>query len=68
MNDNFSGIQSYSAFINGKWVLMEYEPKQEMLSIDVKEINKSDDVQDFKLNVTDGAGNVATFDGRFYRQ
>ena len=68
VNDNFSGIQSYSAFINGKWVLMEYEPKQEMLSIDVKEINKSDDVQDFKLNVTDGAGNVATFDGRFYRQ
>jgi len=47
---------------------MEYEPKQEMLTIDVKEINKSNTVQDLRLEVTDGAGNVATFEGRFYRQ
>ena len=68
VNDNFSGIDQYEAFINGNWVLMEYEPKQEMLTIDVKEINKSNEVQDFKLKVTDGVGNVATFEGRFYRQ
>lgn len=68
VNDNFSSIDQYEAFINGNWVLMEYEPKQEMLTIDVKEINKSNEVQDFKLKVTDGVGNVATFEGRFYRQ
>lgn len=68
ISDNFSGIDHFAAYVNGNWVLMEYEPKQEMLTIDVKEINKSNTVQDLRLEVTDGAGNVATFEGRFYRQ
>jgi hypothetical protein len=31
MSDNFSGIASFNAFIDGKWVLMEYEPKKKMI-------------------------------------
>ena len=26
--DNFSGIGEYFASIDGKWILMEYEPKK----------------------------------------
>lgn len=68
IKDNFSGIDHYAAYVNEKWVLMEYEPKQEMLTIDVNEIIKSDQAQLLNLKVTDGAGNVATFEGRFFRQ
>ena len=68
VTDNFSGINQYSVLVNEKWVLMEYEPKQEMLSIDVRELNKSDEVQHLELKVIDLAGNVATFDGRFFKR
>ncbi|MCC5917308.1 MAG: M23 family metallopeptidase [Cryomorphaceae bacterium] len=31
VSDDFSGIDKYRATINGKWILMEYEPKRSML-------------------------------------
>jgi murein DD-endopeptidase MepM/ murein hydrolase activator NlpD len=31
MSDNFSGIASFNAYIDGNWVLMEYEPKKKMI-------------------------------------
>ena len=30
--DDFSGIKNYNAYIDGKWVLMEYEPKSNKLT------------------------------------
>ncbi len=31
LQDDFSGIDSYKATINGRWILMEYEPKRNLL-------------------------------------
>lgn len=31
VSDNFSGIQSFDGYINGEWVLMEYDPKNRHL-------------------------------------
>lgn len=31
LSDDFSGIDSYRATINGRWILMEYEPKRNLL-------------------------------------
>ena len=31
ISDNFSGIAGFNAFIDGKWVLMDYEPKKKMI-------------------------------------
>lgn len=31
LQDEFSGIDSYRATINGQWILMEYEPKRNLL-------------------------------------
>lgn len=31
LNDDFSGIDSYRATINDRWILMEYEPKRNLL-------------------------------------
>jgi murein DD-endopeptidase MepM/ murein hydrolase activator NlpD len=37
ISDNLSGVKSYRATIDGKWVLMEYEPKRSELSIDLND-------------------------------
>lgn len=31
VSDNISGIGSYKAFVNGEWVLLEYDPKNKLL-------------------------------------
>jgi hypothetical protein len=33
VKDDISGVDSYSAEINGKWILMEYDPKNDQLNI-----------------------------------
>ncbi len=61
IKDNLSGIQSFEATVNGKWVLMRYEHKQAVIWSE-----KLDD-QPFKgpviLKVTDQAGNVTEWKG-----
>ncbi|GAB5539417.1 MAG: M23 family metallopeptidase [Salibacteraceae bacterium] len=66
--DNFSGIESFEVRINEQWVLAEYEPKQSRLAVSVNEIEPSEALQEFTVEVRDMAGNVATFDGSFYRR
>lgn len=65
ISDNLSGIKEYSAFLNGKWILMEYETKLNRLTH-----NFSDDIfingrNDFKLIVKDNMGNSTTFESYF---
>ncbi len=61
IRDNSSGIQSFEASVNGKWVLMRYEHKQAVIWSEKLE------EQVFKgpvvLKVTDQAGNVTEWKG-----
>jgi len=60
ISDNLSGIASYEANINGKWLLMNYDAKTGTLHserLDTKELIRGD----FELTVTDLAGNKKTF-------
>ncbi len=56
--DNLSGIKSYRATIDGKWVIMEYEAKKAKLFHTFDKLPKGK--HEFKLEVTDGVGNVGT--------
>lgn len=67
ISDDLSGIGSYNAYLNGKWILMEYENKLNRLTH-----NFSDDVfengrNDFKIIVTDNLGNSTTFESHFFK-
>ncbi|ADV49901.1 Peptidase M23 [Cellulophaga algicola DSM 14237] len=68
ISDDLSGIDTYSATLNGKWILMEYEPKKNTITynfdaniLDQKECN-------LEVVVTDNVGNSTTFKSSFYRK
>lgn len=63
IKDNFSGIQRYDAYVNGQWVIMEFEPKQDLVFIDVNDLPHSEEQQELRIEISDMAGNVATFEG-----
>ncbi|MRH99064.1 peptidoglycan DD-metalloendopeptidase family protein [Kriegella sp. EG-1] len=68
ISDDLSGIDSYSATLNGEWILMEYEPKKNTITynFDDKILDKKDCT--LKVEVTDNVGNTATFTSTFYRK
>ena len=49
VDDEFSGIKKYRASINGKWILMEHEPKRKLLFFEFDDIKFSK--TELKLNL-----------------
>lgn len=66
ISDDLSGIQSFNGYINGKWVLMQHDPKTSSLW-HVFEDNLPKGQHRFKLVVTDGKDNTSTFEANFTR-
>lgn len=64
--DNFSGIQSFNGYIDGKWVLMEYDSKNRHLwhSFD-SSLTKG--THTFKLVVKDWKENEKVYEAKFVR-
>ena len=66
ISDELSGIKEYRGEINGKWVLMEYDFKTNILQHNFnnppQQIN-----QNFKLSVSDHADNIETINMTFFR-
>jgi len=58
--DNLSGIQSYNAYMNDEWILMEYDQKNNLLFYKFDE-NISAGLNNFMLEVIDNADNVAIY-------
>jgi hypothetical protein len=59
IKDNLSGIRSFEAWVDGKWVLMRYEHKQAVIWSETKA--KQPLKGAVLLKVTDMAGNVAEY-------
>ncbi len=60
IKDDLSGVKSYKATINGKWLLMNYEKKRNLIWSE--RLNKSKPLTgEFALTVTDNAGNEQIF-------
>lgn len=68
VDDEFSGIKKYRANINGKWILMEYEPKRKLLFFEFDDIKFN--TTELKLNIyaEDMVGNVNEFKTSIYRK
>jgi hypothetical protein len=64
IEDNLAGVQTYNAWVNDQWILMEYDKKSD--SIHHFFDNKiSRGAHRFKLVVSDGRGNAAVFEDTF---
>ena len=67
ISDDLSGINSHNAYLNGKWILMEYEPKKRSLTYNFDDKVVDETQCDLKVIVTDNVGNTTTFEETFYR-
>ena len=66
ITDDFSGISTYRATINGRWFLMEYDAKTNTLSGTIdKPLPRGE--HDFRLVVTDRKNNRATYQAKIIR-
>lgn len=68
ISDELSGIDSYRATVNGKFILMEYEYKQNLLTHDFADGVITDTENELKIEVTDNVGNTTIFESTFYRK
>lgn len=66
ISDDLSGIQSFNGYIDGNWVLMEYDPKTSSLW-HTFESDLPKGQHRFRLEVTDGKGNASVFEADFSR-
>lgn len=55
IGDNLSGIKSYNGYIDGKWVIMEYEAKKARIFYNIDNLPKGK--HEIKVIVEDGVGN-----------
>jgi murein DD-endopeptidase MepM/ murein hydrolase activator NlpD len=65
--DDLSGIKEYNAYLNGKWILMEYETKLNRLTHNFSDDIFADGRNDFLIEVKDNMGNTAKFESHFFK-
>jgi hypothetical protein len=65
INDALSGIDTYNAYLNGEWILMEYDYKTKKLVHNLKDGKVVSGKNDIKIVVTDKLDNTATFTSNF---
>lgn len=65
ISDDLSGIASYNAYLNGKWILMEYESKLNRLTHNLSDNIYVNGRNDLKIIVKDNMGNTTTFESYF---
>ncbi|MEE9349868.1 MAG: M23 family metallopeptidase [Flavobacteriaceae bacterium] len=72
IKDDLSGIKSYRATIDGRWVLMEYESKTGILKYDFNDGKISSKTKGakhtLKVVVSDNVNNTKTYIATFYRK
>ena len=64
--DELSGIKSYNGYLNGKWVLFEYDNKTRKLTHYFSDGIVAAGANDLKVVVVDNVGNSTVFETRFF--
>lgn len=67
ISDDLSGIQSYNGYLNGEWILFEYDYKTQKLTHDFSDNVVKEGRNDLKLIVVDNVGNSTIFETHFFR-
>jgi hypothetical protein len=66
--DKDSGIKSYRGEIDGKWILMEYNVKNGMLTYNFKDKVFTNAKHNLKLIIEDNVGNTSVLNSTFFRK
>lgn len=67
INDSLSGIKSYNGYLNGNWILFEYENKTKKITHTFDDTMLAEGANDLKIEVIDNVGNSAIFETHFFR-
>ncbi|MNR36061.1 hypothetical protein D3C85_1539500 [compost metagenome] len=67
ISDGMSGIKSYNGYLNGKWILMEYDNKKGLLTHDFNDGIVAEGDNELKVVVVDNVGNSSIFETHFQR-
>jgi hypothetical protein len=65
ITDDLSGIDTYNGFIDGEWVLFEYDAKNDLLFHDLKETKIASGRHEVELYIGDKRNNIATYYSEF---
>ena len=67
ISDESSGVKSYDGYLNGKWILLEYEPKTKKLIHRFSDGIVAEGKNDLKVVIADNVGNSTIFETQFFR-
>lgn len=67
ISDGLSGVKSYNGYLNGKWILFEYDNKTRKIIHNFSDGIVAEGANDLKLIVIDNMGNSTIFETRFFR-
>ena len=69
IDDKGAGVSRYEGYLNGKWILFEYEQKKKELTFRFRDpVKLKKTKHNLKLIVWDKVGNSTTFETTFYRK
>ncbi|CAD0005034.1 M23 family metallopeptidase [Flavobacterium salmonis] len=67
IGDALSGIRFYNGYLNGNWVLFEYDNKTRKITHTFDDAIVAEGANDLKIEVVDNVGNSAIFETHFFR-
>lgn len=68
VKDDFSGIAKYEGFVDNKWTLLEWDPKNNLLKLVFRKARLEDtDSHTLLVRVTDACDNISTYNTVFSR-
>lgn len=67
IKDDETGIKSYYATVDNRWILMEYEPKKNELFFDLNDLETTNKKHIFQLKIEDLLGNTKTLQINFIK-
>ena len=67
IKDELSGIKSYDGYLNGNWILFEYDYKTKKMIHNFDDAIVFEGKNELKVVVTDNVGNSTIFETQFFR-
>jgi hypothetical protein len=67
ISDGLSGIKSYNGYLNGNWVLFEYDNKTKKITHNFSDGIVAEGANELKIIVMDNMGNSTIFETHFFR-
>lgn len=67
VSDDLSGVKTWEGYLNGTWILLEYDPKTKKLVHQFEDGIVAEGKNDLKIVITDNVGNSTIFETQFFR-